>query len=141
MDERLKRLSAEFKYTPEQLEFWRGERIDCSSLPPGVAECVFDAAAECGPARSVKWLHEVLLLEPSGSAGVGTYAAVKAVIKDPYPFCELLFGLRWRLYDDLVRDKPGMASKLPQWRSHMRDLNRYIKRVIEGKWQLAAFVS
>lgn len=57
-------------------DFW--DKCRCDDLPPPLALIVFDAAVNCGPARSVRWLQKAVGAKADGAFGPGTLAAVKA---------------------------------------------------------------
>jgi lysozyme family protein len=50
----------------------------CDQLPPGVDYAVFDFGVNSGPARSARFLQEIVGSEPDGEVGPNTVAATKA---------------------------------------------------------------
>lgn len=51
-------------------------RIKGDNLPTGVDYCVFDAAVNSGVGRASRWLQTTVGVEPDGSLGPKTFAAV-----------------------------------------------------------------
>lgn len=57
--------------------YW--DRVKGDNLPNGVDYCVFDASVNSGVGRASRWLQTVVGVEPDGSLGPKTFAAVEVV--------------------------------------------------------------
>lgn len=57
-------------------KYW--DKVKADELPSGVDYCVFDAAINSGPGRSIKFLQGVVGVDQDGDIGPKTLAAVKA---------------------------------------------------------------
>jgi lysozyme family protein len=55
--------------------YW--DKVSGDNLPDGVDYCCFDCAINSGPGRAVKFLQEIVGVNPDGGIGPQTLAAVK----------------------------------------------------------------
>lgn len=74
-DEQMKRLTPKLVEPLYKSLYW--DRIKGDNLPVGVDYCVFDAAVNSGVGRASRWLQTAVGVEPDGSLGPKTFAAVE----------------------------------------------------------------
>jgi lysozyme family protein len=73
--EDIRNLSVERAKAIYKQDYWDACR--CDDLPAPLALLVFDAAVNCGPGRSVKWLQKVVGVTQDGTIGPATLSALE----------------------------------------------------------------
>jgi lysozyme family protein len=108
-------------------DYWQPIKGD--ALPAALAFVVFDAAANMGPAQSVKILQACLRVSEDGILGPETIGAARLFL----PRAELValfLELRLRFYEQLAREYTHHAASLYGWRM------RIMRLALEaGRWR------
>ena len=73
--EDIRNLTVERAKSLYRRDYW--DKCRCDDLPAPLALLVFDAAVNCGPGRSVKWLQKTVGVSQDGAIGPGTIAATE----------------------------------------------------------------
>lgn len=106
--------------TPEMVaplyrkKYW--DKVNGDALPAGVDYAVFDAAVNSGPGRAAKWLQACVGVEPDGSIGPKTLAAVSA-----FPGAELI--------EDYAKRRLSFLLDLPHWQTFGKGWTRRVTEV------------
>ena len=74
-DSEMQRLTPQLVTPLYKKLYW--DKIKGDNLPSGVDYCVFDAAVNSGAGRASRWLQTAVGVEPDGSLGPKTFAAVE----------------------------------------------------------------
>jgi lysozyme family protein len=106
--------------TPEKVEplykllYW--DKIKGDNLPTGVDYCVFDAAVNSGAGRASRWLQTAIGVEPDGSIGPKTFAAVEIL----HPKL---------LVSRYCEQRLAFLHRLPTWDTFGKGWGRRVKEV------------
>lgn len=95
-------------------KYW--DKIQGDELPSGVDYCVFDAAINSGPSRAAKWLQACVGVEPDGSIGPKTLAAVRAMTPK-------------QLIEDYSKRRLSFMMDLPHWVTFGKGWTRRVNEV------------
>jgi lysozyme family protein len=95
-------------------KYWN--KVCADDLPAGVDYVVFDAAINSGPGRAAKWLQACVGVDPDGSIGPQTLAAVKAA--NPK-----------QLIDDYSKRRLSFLMDLPTWDTFGKGWTRRVNEV------------
>lgn len=95
-------------------QYWDAVRAD--ELPPGLDYCVFDAAANSGPAQAARWLQRALGVAADGQIGEASLAALDG---QPVP----------GLIDGVCERRLAMLRGLRTWPSFGKGWRRRVEEV------------
>ena len=95
-------------------KYW--DKVCGDDLPAGVDYVVFDAAINSGAGRAAKWLQACVGVEPDGSIGPKTLAAVQA------------FNAK-QLVEDYSKRRLSFLMDLPTWDTFGKGWSRRVNEV------------
>ncbi len=87
--------------------------VGADKLPPRTAWAVVDCAVNCGPVRAVRWLQEVVNVDPDGRVGPVTLGAAQARPDDSFLARQVL--ARRDAYYRLLGRNPKRRKYLKGW--------------------------